>query len=76
MAKEVDGKVTATDHRKAGGVVEDLVAEKRAGACDECVRCGECEAVESLGKLRRQNSLVLRIDARVTALWEKSLVPG
>ncbi len=76
MAKEADGKVTATDHRKQGGVVEDLAAEKRGGDCKCCIRCGECEAVETLVELRRQNSLVMRIDAKVSALLEKALVPG
>jgi hypothetical protein len=76
MAKEADGNVTATDHRKRGGVVDDLAAEKRDGDCKCCIRCGECEAVESLGELRRQNSLVMRIDAKVTAMFEKALVPG
>lgn len=76
MLKEVDGDVTVTDHRKPSRVVEDLAAEKRAGGCDECVQCGGCEASEILAKLRRQNSLVMRIDARVAMLLEKALVPG
>jgi len=50
-------------------------AQKTPGlpcGCEECVDCGECKADLAKARLRRQNTLVTRLNSRVLALLEQA----
>lgn len=66
------GLVSATDHRKQPGEAE-AENEKKPGSCTDCRDCGECTAAMELIKLRRQNSLVIKLGRRSQELLAKTL---
>lgn len=73
--KSPAGLITSTAHEKVLADGDELKAvEKHPGGCEDCIDCGECEAIVKLDRLRRQNSLVSRLDKRVRQLLEKALV--
>jgi len=66
------GMITASDYRKQ--LEEELESDDKCPAgCEECTDCGECKADLVKFKLRRQNSMVLRLGTRVQALLASRL---
>lgn len=76
-AKGTEGQVTATNYQKSDKkMMDSSEIEKRPDGCEDCLECGECAATAKLERLRRQNSVVTRMNARVLALLEKALASG